>query len=114
MGVSRYGRGRRRFTRRDALTREETTADGENEVLTALDGELAGKSLREIAEYLCGAERVSAEWSSESVLRARTRRLVLRARAHPRRTGLIGPRQHVGCEVPWPWREAIEGAWTCA
>ena len=55
--VSRYGRGRRRFTRRDALTREETTAEGENEVLTALDGELAGKSLREIGEYLCGAER---------------------------------------------------------
>ena len=67
------------------MTREETTAHGERDVLIALEGHAAGRSMREIAEDLCGAERVSAEWSSESVLCARTQRLLQRARARAER-----------------------------
>ena len=40
--------------------------DRDREVLIALDGHRAGKSLCEIAEDLFGAERVAAEWSADS------------------------------------------------
>ena len=64
------------------MTREEAMTDGNRELLIALDGHVAGKSMREIAEDLYGAERVVAEWRSDSVLRARTRRLLSKAQSH--------------------------------
>ena len=56
--------------------------DGDREVLIALDGQRAGKSMREIAEDVFGAERVAAEWSADGGVRLQTRRLVQKARAH--------------------------------
>ena len=50
--------------------------DGDREVLIALGGHRAGKSMREIAEDMFGAERVAAEWSANSGVRLRTKRLV--------------------------------------
>ena len=73
---------RMRFRGAGALTREEAMTDGNRELLIALDGHVAGKSMREIAEDLYGAERVAAEWRSDSVLRARTRRLLSKAQSH--------------------------------
>ena len=60
--------------------------EGDREVLIALDGHRAGKSLREISEDLFGAERVAAEWSADSGVRLRTRRLVQKAQAHAERS----------------------------
>ena len=56
--------------------------DGDREVLIALAGQRAGKSMREIAEDVFGAERVAAEWQEDGGMRSRTRRLVQKARAH--------------------------------
>ena len=53
---------------------------GDAELLTVLDGRLAGKSWREIAVDLYGAKRVSAEWSTESWMRSRVRRRYKKAR----------------------------------
>ena len=39
----------------------------------ALDGRLAGKSLRQIAVDLYGAARVAEEWRSDSSMRGRVR-----------------------------------------
>ena len=47
----------------------------------ALDGIRSGKSVREMAVYLYGADRVAADWHSDSRMRAKVRRLVSRARA---------------------------------
>ena len=47
----------------------------DRELLTVLDGRLAGKSWREIAIDLYGAERVAADWHTESWMRSRVRRL---------------------------------------
>ena len=60
--------------------------DGDREVLIALDGHRAGKSLREIAEDVFGAERVAAERSANSGVRLRTKRLVHKAQAHAERS----------------------------
>ena len=60
--------------------------DGDREVLIALDGQRAGKSMREIAEELFGAERVAAEWSADGGVRLRTRRLVQKARVYAERS----------------------------
>lgn len=46
--------------------------------LQALDGTLAGASLREVAEVLFGADAVAAGWHADGGLRARTRRLAQR------------------------------------
>lgn len=43
------------------------------ELLTALEGRLAGRSLREIAVDLYGAARVAEEWGSDGSMRARVR-----------------------------------------
>ena len=43
------------------------------ELLTVLDGKLAGRSLRLIAVDLYGAARVAAEWRSDGAMRARVR-----------------------------------------
>ena len=67
------------------MTREEPTADGDRELSIALDGYDAGKSMREIAVDLYGAEKVTAEWTFDSVLRARMRRLVCKAWAYAKR-----------------------------
>ena len=40
-----------------------------------LEGHVAGKSVREIAVDLCGAERVATEWTADGVLRVQVRRL---------------------------------------
>ena len=59
--------------------------DGDREVLIALEGHRAGKSLREIAEDLYGAEVVAAQWDADSWVRLRTRRLLRKAWAHAER-----------------------------
>lgn len=48
--------------------------------LQALDGSLAGASLRQVAEGLFGSVTVAADWHADSALRARVRRLVHRGR----------------------------------
>ena len=50
------------------------------ELLTVLDARLAGKSWRETAVDLYGAQRVAAEWHRESWMRARVRRRDKKAR----------------------------------
>ena len=62
-----------------------TTGDGDRDVLIALEGHRAGKSLREIAEDLFGAEVVAADWGPDSGVRARTRRLLHKARVYAER-----------------------------
>ena len=69
-------RGVRRLTTRDSAT------DGDRELRI---GRAAGKSLREIAEDLYGPERVAPNWDGNSVLRARTRRLLRKIQVHARR-----------------------------
>ena len=49
--------------------------------LQALDGTLAGASLRDVAEGLFGVDAVAADWYADSALRARVRRLVHRGDA---------------------------------
>jgi hypothetical protein len=49
--------------------------------LQALDGTLAGASLRDVAEGLFGADAVADDWHADSALRARVRRLVRRGEA---------------------------------
>ena len=49
--------------------------------LQALDGTLAGASLRDVAEGLFGANAVADDWYADSALRARVRRLVRRGDA---------------------------------
>lgn len=49
--------------------------------LQALDGTLAGASLRDMAEGLFGADAVANDWHADSALRARVRRLVRRGDA---------------------------------
>lgn len=61
----------------------------------ALAGLRAGKSLREIAIDLYGADRVAADWHADSWTRARVQRLVDRARAAPDE----GP-DRPGCGTP--------------
>ncbi len=51
----------------------------DRELLTVLDGRLAGKSWRETAVDLYGAKRVAAEWHPNSWMRSRVRRLGRRA-----------------------------------
>jgi len=46
--------------------------------LQALDGTLAGATLREVAEALCGPAAVAADWHADSALRARVRRMAQR------------------------------------
>ena len=46
----------------------------------ALAGIRSGKSMREIAVDLYGAERVAADWHVDSRMRAKVRRLVSRVR----------------------------------
>ena len=41
--------------------------------MTALDGRLGGRSLRQIAVDLYGEERVAAEWRSDGSMRGRVR-----------------------------------------
>ena len=52
----------------------------DRELLTVLDGRLAGKSWREIAVDMYGTKRVAAEWNTESWLRSRVRRRGKKAR----------------------------------
>ena len=49
----------------------------------ALAGIRSGKSMREIAVDLYGADAVAADWHVDSRMRAKVRRLVDRARAAP-------------------------------
>ena len=62
----------------------DSATDGDRQLRIARDGCAAGKSLREIAEDLYGPERVASDWDSESVLRARTRRLLRKTQVHAR------------------------------
>ena len=48
--------------------------------LQALDGTLAGASLRTVADVLYGPDAVAADWHADGPLRARVRRLVHRGR----------------------------------
>lgn len=60
--------------------RPSPTALLELRTLQALDGTLAGASLRTIASVLFGASTVAREWHADGSLRARVRRLVRRGR----------------------------------
>lgn len=48
--------------------------------LRALDANLSGASVREVAEGLFGTDAVAQDWHADGALRARTRRLVRRGR----------------------------------
>lgn len=63
-----------------ASPRPSPTALLELRTLQALDGTLAGASLRTIASVLFGASTVACEWHADGPLRARVRRLVRRGR----------------------------------
>ena len=52
----------------------------DRELLTVLDARLAGKSWRETAVDLYGAQRVAAEWHTESWMRSLVRRRDKKAR----------------------------------
>ena len=52
----------------------------DRELLTVLDARLAGKSWRETAVELYGAQRVAVEWHTESWMRSRVRRRDKKAR----------------------------------
>ncbi|MCJ2374451.1 DUF2285 domain-containing protein [Pseudomonas sp. RGM 3321] len=64
-----------------ARPRPSTAALLELNTLQALDGALAGASLRDVAEGLFGADAVADDWYADSALRARVRRLVRRGEA---------------------------------
>ena len=64
------------------MKKSEPTGDGDREVLVALDGRRADKSMREITEELYGAERVAAEGDADSRARLRARLSLQKARAH--------------------------------
>ena len=64
---------------------DEGRGDGGRELLIARDGYSAGKSIREIAQDLFGAEVVVADWDPDSGVRARTRRLLHKARVYAER-----------------------------
>lgn len=53
----------------------------DRELLTVLDGRLAGKSWREIAVDLYGAHSVARQWHPDGWMRARVRRRGRKARA---------------------------------
>lgn len=61
-----------------AASRPSTTALLELHTLQALDGTLAGASLRTVAQVLFGAKAIQRDWYADSALRARVRRLVRR------------------------------------
>ena len=61
------------------MTRDEATKD--EALRVALDGRRARKSLREIAEDLYGVATVAGDWDADSWTRARSRRVVRKARA---------------------------------
>lgn len=64
---------------------DKVTRDRDPELLIALERNDAGKSRREIAVDVYGAERVAAEWTPDGVLRAQTRRLSRKTRDHAER-----------------------------
>lgn len=61
-----------------AAPRPSTVALRELITLQALDGALAGASLRTVAEVLFGATTVTRDWHADGALRARVRRLIRR------------------------------------
>ena len=63
------------------MTREDSAAGGDGELGMALDGDTAGWSMREIAADLYGSVRVASDWGLDSVMCARTRRLIRRSQA---------------------------------
>jgi hypothetical protein len=63
-----------------ACARPSATELLELHTLQALDGVLAGASLRAVAAVLFGTATVAREWHADSALRARVRRLVRRGR----------------------------------
>ncbi|ELR9005292.1 TPA: DUF2285 domain-containing protein [Pseudomonas aeruginosa] len=58
--------------------RPAATALLEMHTLQALDGSLAGASLRRVADVLFGTETIHQDWHADGALRARVRRLVRR------------------------------------
>jgi hypothetical protein len=62
----------------EARSRPSSTALLEAHTLQALDGTLAGASLRTVAEVVFGAANVASDWHADGALRARVRRLVRR------------------------------------
>jgi len=61
-----------------ARPRPSTTMLLELHTLQALDGTLAGASLRTVGQVLFGAESIRRDWHADGALRARVRRLVQR------------------------------------
>ena len=80
VGIWSFAAGGEPFRGDEALTRDEAARERNWELCISLDGHIAGKGIREIAEYLHRAERVAVDWGADSGLRARTRRLVGKAR----------------------------------
>ena len=67
------------------MRREDSAAGGDRELGIALDGHSAGRCMREIAADLYGSVRVASDRGSDSVLCARTRRLIRRSQAQAER-----------------------------
>ena len=78
------------------MRKDGTMKDGDREVLIALDGQRAGKSMREIAEDVFGAERVAAEWYADGGVRLRTRRVIQKARGRMPNGASVTLRRHGG------------------
>ena len=57
------------------------SGDEDRELLIALDGDLAGRSVRRIAEELWGAARVAAEYAPDGWMRSAVRRRIRKGRA---------------------------------
>ena len=66
------------------------------------DGLEANRKPRRIAQNIWGPERVTAEWSSDSWMRAQVRRWIPKAQA----LADGGWRELVPRHVPEPWRDA--------
>ena len=65
-----------------AMKKGQAMGDEDREVVIALDGHRAGKSMREIAENLYGAAHVAENWDVQSWMRWRMRRLLQMTRTH--------------------------------
>ena len=64
------------------MKKGQAMGDEDREVVIALDGHRAGKSMREIAENLYGAAHVAENWDVQSWMRWRMRRLLQMTRTH--------------------------------
>ena len=76
------------------MTGDEVTGNGNRDLRIALDGNAAGKGVREIATDLYGVDRVAADWGPDRGLRTRTRRLLRKARENAGRARFGAVAEH--------------------